>query len=137
MLNTFENYRKTHLSRTDGIDRIRGEISDTCFEKALSSPGVYSLSVPTGGGKTYSSLRYALRHAAHNGHSRIFYIIPYNTILDQNAKDIREALDNYPSILEHHANVVIETESEQAAYKRLTERWDSDIILTRRFPAAW
>lgn len=130
LLNTFENYRKTHLSRTDGIDRIRGEISDICFEKAISSPGVYSLSVPTGGGKTYSSLRYALRHAAHNGHSRIFYIIPYNTILDQNAKDIREALDNYPSILEHHANVVIETESEQAAYKRLTERWDSDIILT-------
>ena len=130
LLNTFENYRKIHLSRTDGIDRIRGEISDACFEKALSAPGVYSLSVPTGGGKTYSSLRYALRHAAHNGHSRIFYIIPYNTILDQNAKDIREALDNYPSILEHHANVVIETESEQAAYKRLTERWDSDIILT-------
>ena len=130
LLNTFENYRKTHLNCTEGVDRIRGEISDTCFEKALSSPGVYSLSVPTGGGKTYSSLRYALRHAAHNGHSRIFYIIPYNTILDQNAKDIREALDNYPSILEHHANVVIETESEQAAYKRLTERWDSDIILT-------
>ncbi len=130
LLNTFENNRKTHLNRTDGIDRIRGEISDTCFEKAFSSPGVYSLSVPTGGGKTYSSLRYALRHAAHNGQSRIFYIIPYNTILDQNAKDIREALDNYPSILEHHANDVIETESEQAAYKRLTERWDSDIILT-------
>lgn len=130
LLNTFESYRKTHLNGTDGINRIRGEISDACFEKAFAPPGIYSLSVPTGGGKTYSSLRYALRHAAQNGQARIFYIIPYNTILDQNAKDIREALDWYPSILEHHANVVIENENESEAYKRLTERWNSDIILT-------
>lgn len=130
LLTTFESYRKAHLNCADGINRIRGEISDLCFENARTSPGIYSLSVPTGGGKTFSSLRYALRHAAQNGQTRIFYIIPYNTILDQNARDIREALDQYPSILEHHANVVIETENEQAAYKRLTERWDSDIILT-------
>ena len=148
LLNTFERFRQTHLSGEGDINRIRADISDLCWEKAASDTGVVTLSVPTGGGKTFSSLRYALRHAALNGQRRIFYIIPYNTILDQNARDIREALADYPSILEHHSNVVIESEDErradrsagrhsnaesedeQADYKRLTERWDSDIILT-------
>ncbi len=148
LLNTFEQFRRTHLSGEGDINRIRADISDLCWQKAASDTGVVTLSVPTGGGKTFSSLRYALRHAALNGQRRIFYIIPYNTILDQNARDIREALADYPSILEHHSNVVIESEDErradrsaghhsnaesedeQADYKRLTERWDSDIILT-------
>lgn len=130
LLNTFEQFRRTHLSGEGDINRIRADISDLCWQKAASDTGVVTLSVPTGGGKTFSSLRYALRHAALNGQRRIFYIIPYNTILDQNARDIREALADYPSILEHHSNVVVESEEEQTAYKRLTERWDSDIILT-------
>ena len=148
LLNTFERFRRTHLSGEGEINRIRADIADLCWEKAASDTGVVTLSVPTGGGKTFSSLRYALRHAALNGQRRLFYIIPYNTILDQNARDIREALADYPSILEHHSNVVIESEDErradrsagrhsnaesedeQTAYKRLTERWDSDIILT-------
>lgn len=130
LLNTFERFRQTHLSGEGDINRIRADISDLCWQKAASDTGVVTLSVPTGGGKTFSSLRYALRHAALNGQRRLFYIIPYNTILDQNARDIREALADYPSILEHHSNVVIESEDEQDTYKRLTERWDSDIILT-------
>lgn len=136
LLETFEAYRRAHLNGTGEINRIRAEISDICWEKAASAPGIFTLSVPTGGGKTFSSLRFALRHAITNGQRRIFYIIPYNTILDQNARDIREALGDSPSILEHHANVVPEPrdgrsqEEEQEAYKRLTERWDSDIILT-------
>ena len=148
LLNTFERFRRTHLSGEGEINRIRADISDLCWQKAASETGVVTLSVPTGGGKTFSSLRYALRHAALNGQRRLFYIIPYNTILDQNARDIREALADYPSILEHHSNVVIESEDERRAdrsagrhsnaesedeqdtYKRLTERWDSDIILT-------
>ena len=148
LLNTFERFRQTHLSGEGEINRIRADISDLCWQKAASETGVVTLSVPTGGGKTFSSLRYALRHAALNGQRRLFYIIPYNTILDQNARDIREALADYPSILEHHSNVVIESEDERRAdrsagrhsnaesedeqdtYKRLTERWDSDIILT-------
>lgn len=134
LLNTFERFRRTHLSGEGDINRIRADISDLCWQKAASDTGVVTLSVPTGGGKTFSSLRYALRHAALNGQRRLFYIIPYNTILDQNARDIREALADYPSILEHHSNVVTDPKGEsddgQTAYKRLTERWDSDIILT-------
>ena len=61
---------------------------------------------------------------------RIFYVIPFNTILDQNAGALRDALQNYEGILEHHSNVVMDDEAEQSAYTRLAERWDSDIILT-------
>lgn len=126
----FEDFRKSELNACDEIGKIRSEISDECFSKAADKPGIYTLCVPTGGGKTYSSLRFALKHAAFHKKQRIFYIIPFNTILDQNAQDIRKALRNYPSILEHHSNVIMPTEKEQDDYRRLTERWDSDIILT-------
>lgn len=76
------------------------DISEQCFDKADAPPGIYTLSVPTGTGKTYASLRYALHHASMYNKKRIFYIIPFNTILDQNAGDIRDALSDYPSILE-------------------------------------
>lgn len=130
LLDTFETFRKEHLNGEGEINQIRAEISDACFSRATAAPGIYELCVPTGGGKTYSSLRFALRHAMEYGKKRIFYIIPFNTILDQNAQDIREALSDYPSILEHHCNVIQSTEEEQKAYRLLTERWDSDIILT-------
>lgn len=130
LLDTFETFRQKKLNGQGEINGIRAEISDTCFTRAISPPGIYELCVPTGGGKTYSSLRFALRHAAQYGKDRIFYIIPFNTILDQNANDIRDALSDDPSILEHHCNVIQETEEEQRAYRLLTERWDSDIILT-------
>lgn len=136
LLNTFDAYRAAHLTGTGPIDRIRASIAEDCFSHAADAPGIVTLTVPTGGGKTFSSLRYALKHAAVNRHRRIFYIIPYNTILDQNARDIRAALGDDPSILEHHANVVVEPEGgktreeAEAQYRQLTERWDSGIILT-------
>ncbi|MCI5545497.1 MAG: CRISPR-associated endonuclease Cas3'', partial [Clostridiales bacterium] len=76
LLNTFERFRQTHLSGEGEINRIRADISDLCWQKAASETGIVTLSVPTGGGKTFSSLRYALRHAALNGQRRLFYIIP-------------------------------------------------------------
>ena len=136
LLNTFDAYRAAHLTGTGPIDRVRASIAEDCFARAADAPGIVTLTVPTGGGKTFSSLRYALKHAAVNRHRRIFYIIPYNTILDQNARDIRAALGDDPSILEHHANVVVEPEGgktreeAEAQYRQLTERWDSGIILT-------
>jgi len=130
LLFVFESFREKKLQDTSKIGHIRAAVSDQCFAKATQAPGIYTLCVPTGGGKTYSSLRYALRHAARYHKQRIFYIIPYNTILDQNAQDIRQALADYPSILEHHSNVVMSTPEEQENYRHLTERWDSDIILT-------
>lgn len=129
LLGRLDAYADTHFSLTTSVDRIRAQIAARCAEASSRVPGVYRLTVPTGGGKTLSSLRFALGHAAH-GMERIFYIIPFNTILDQNARDIRQALGGYDSILEHHSNVVIEDELERTQYRRLTERWDSRIILT-------
>lgn len=143
----YEAYARETFTGTGELDRKRQEISDLCVEKADGKTGIYRLSVPTGGGKTFASLRFAMKHAKENGQQRIFYIIPYNTILDQNAKDIRDALGHYEGILEHHSNVVIEenpnkkhedkehadgkwADEERVRYRRMTERWDSDIILT-------
>lgn len=121
------------------IDLLREEVSISCKNFGKNNPGIYQLSVPTGGGKTLSSLRYALEHAKEFNKDRIFYIIPFTTIIDQNAKEIKDILGHEDMILEHHSNIVIDCSHDedddenvngQEAYKLLTERWDSPIILT-------
>ncbi|HKM41744.1 MAG TPA: CRISPR-associated helicase Cas3' [Methanocorpusculum sp.] len=123
------------------IDELRKEISSSCKAFGKKTGGIYRLNVPTGGGKTLSSLRYSLAHAAEWNKERIFYVIPFTTIIDQNAAVIREALREDDLILEHHSNLVYEdpidkTEmgntdfDEGKNYRLLTERWDSPIILT-------
>lgn len=113
---------------TSRIDKLRNEISISCKNFANHNTGIYQLSVPTGGGKTFSSLRFALEHAKKFNKDRIFYVIPFTTIIDQNAKDIKDVLGRDDVILEHHSNLIIDNEQED--YKLLTERWDSPIILT-------
>src|SRR5665648_549745 len=116
------------------IDLLREEVSLSCKNFAERSPGIYQLAVPTGGGKTLSSLRYALGHAKKFNKDRIFYVIPFTTIIDQNAKEIKDILGHEDMILEHHSNLIIDysqdNEEELEVYKLLTERWDSPIILT-------
>lgn len=136
LLDTLETYLAQFPQDTK-LAKIRHDISAQCKAAGTLAPDIYTLSVPTGGGKTYSSLRFALSHAKQNHQRKIFYCIPMNTILDQNAQDIRKALNDYPAILEHHSDVTLEGStqeeeiSEQEAYRKLTERWDSsDIILT-------
>ena len=126
---TLKSYPK--LTR---IDLLREEVSMSCKTFAKNKPGVYQLSVPTGGGKTLSSLRYALEHAKNFNKDRIFYVIPFTTIIDQNAKEIKDILGHEDMILEHHSNLITDysqdNDDEQEDYKLLTERWDSPIILT-------
>lgn len=117
-----------NFPKDSDIDLLRGEISKTCKEFAANKPGIYHLSVPTGGGKTLSSLRYALNHARLYDKDRIFYIIPFTTIIDQNAKEIKEILGHEDLILEHHSNLVLDNNDEVSKY--LTETWDNPIILT-------
>ena len=86
------------------IDEIRRRISDDCLKRAVDFQGIYTLTVPTGGGKTLASLRYALHHAQKHNLDRIIYIIPYTSIIDQNAQAVREILgENW--VLEHHSNL--------------------------------
>lgn len=129
LLTELETYVEK-LPKEGELAETRRNISKWCKEAGKLGPGIYTLSVPTGGGKTYSSLRFALAQAEENGQEKIFYIIPMNTILNQNSKDIRDALAGFSSILEHHSSVVLDDEAEEENYHRLTERWDSRLILT-------
>lgn len=126
------------------IADARKKISDDCLAFASYEPGIYTLSVPTGSGKTLASMRYALTHAKIYHKKRIIVIIPYTSIIDQNAHEIEDIFQNNDVILEHHSNVISDVEnsnrqeyisddiySQQAEFKRsLTERWDVPIIFT-------
>lgn len=82
---------ETHLADFEiryPIDQIRRDISDACLKRAADPQGIYTLTVPTGGGKTLASLRYALHHAQKHNLDRIIYIIPYASIIDQNAEAV-------------------------------------------------
>lgn len=115
------------------IDKIRRRISDHCRDSAIRGKGIYTLTVPTGGGKTLASLRFALHHAKKWGMDRIIYVIPYTTIIDQNAevvRDILEASDQERGrvVLEHHSNLTPEEQGWKE--KMLTENWDAPVIYT-------
>ncbi len=114
------------------IDTARREISDQCKKKAESSQGIYTLTVPTGGGKTFASMRYALHHAKKHKLDHVIYIIPYTSIIEQNAGEIRKVLerpdDEFPWVLEHHSNLEPETQTWHS--KLVTENWDAPIIFT-------
>ncbi|MGL4381909.1 MAG: CRISPR-associated helicase Cas3' [Vibrio sp.] len=113
------------------IDHIRAEISDNCFNRAQGETGIYSLTVPTGGGKTYASLRFALHHAQKHNLDRIIYIIPFTSIIEQNANAIRGVLDEINAddwVLEHHSS--LEPEQQTWRSKLACENWDKPIVLT-------
>ena len=118
------------------IDEIRRRISDDCLKRAADPQGIYTLTVPTGGGKTLASLRYALHHAQKHNLDRIIYIIPYTSIIDQNAQAVREILGK-DWVLEHHSNLEPEKQSWQD--KLLSENWDKPIVFTTmvQFLDAW
>ena len=114
------------------IDRIRRNISEHCTSKAGNDTGIYSMTVPTGGGKTYASLRFALHHAKKHKLDRIIYIIPYTSIIEQNAEAIRKVVesesDALPWVFEHHSN--LEPEQQTWHSKLVSENWDAPIVLT-------
>ena len=130
---------ETHLASFENrypIDEIRRKIPDDCLKRAADSQGIYTLTVPTGGGKTLASLRYALHHAQKHYLDRIIYIIPYTSIIDQNAQAVREILGE-DWVLEHHSNLEPEKQSWQD--KLLSENWDKPIVFTTmvQFLDAW
>ncbi|NCC61306.1 MAG: CRISPR-associated endonuclease Cas3'' [Verrucomicrobiae bacterium] len=114
------------------VNEIRRRISDECLEKADDPPGIYTLSVPTGGGKTLLSLRYAMRHALRHNLHRIIYVVPFTSIIEQNAQEVRSILerdgDAFPWVLEHHSN--IEPDRQTWHHKLVAENWDSPVVFT-------
>ena len=114
------------------INAARRQISDSCKAAASRGPGVYRLNVPTGGGKTLASLRYALAAADTVGQKRIIFLIPLLSILEQNARVIREALGNDVLILEHHSNLMQEKSSDEQLdlNELLMQTWDAPVIIS-------
>lgn len=115
------------------IDRARREISDRCAAFAEKPGGIYRLNVPTGSGKTLSGLRYALTHAKKWNKSRIIFLSPLLSILDQNAKVIRDFVEDDSLILEHHSDFICSSDKddgERDRWELLAETWNSPIIIT-------
>lgn len=129
------NRKLESFPKLEGIFALRRQIAKECLDFAKEPPGIYRLTVPTGGAKTLSSMRYALHHALIYKKKRIFYIGPYLSILEQNSQVFREALGREALILEHHSNVLVESGSEEDQvtdqYRHLTENWgEAEVIIT-------
>lgn len=113
----------------DTVDGRRTEILKHCLELGDGGKGLYRLTVPTGGGKTVASLAFALRHAVKHHMNRVIYVIPYTSIIEQNAKVFRDILGEQ-NVLENHYNVDYESSEELKTLHLASENWDKPIVVT-------
>lgn len=139
----FNQYLKRFDNPVTPINVQRSATLKACIAKAKEKPGFFTLTVPTGGGKTFASLAFALNHAATHDLKRIIYVIPYTSIIEQNAGVIKDCL-GAENVLEHHSNfdwkqaekrLNVEAQDDQtnnAVYKlRLAaENWDIPVVVT-------
>jgi CRISPR-associated endonuclease/helicase Cas3 len=115
------------------VDQIRHDISANCLAAADREKSIFTLTVPTGGGKTLASLRFALHHARRWTMDRVIYVSPYISIADQNADVVRTILEPEGAafasiVLEHHSSLTPEKESWRGAV--LAENWDAPVVFT-------
>ncbi len=124
------------------LNRLRAEVLDHAVAKASMEPGLFTLTVPTGGGKTLTSLTFALEHARRHGLRRVIYVIPYTSIIEQTAEVFRQALGSQDDVLEHHASFDWEPKktSEEVAdsegpsglvkLRKAAENWAAPVVVT-------
>lgn len=123
------------------VNAVRARVSAECRQAGRQRPAgaLLRLTVPTGGGKTLASLRFALHHAAAHNLDRVIFVIPYTTIIEQNAGQVREVLGDPPApgekaepdssiVLEHHASIL--PEQAPANHDLLAEDWDAPVVYT-------
>ena len=126
---------KATKSSTGELNAIRNRIFQQCLDAAELPPGFFSLTVQTGGGKTLSSMAFALRHAERHGLRRVIVVIPYLSIIEQNAAQYRRIFDpdNTGIVIEHHSAVMAPEDGEERQRSPLeyaAENWDAPIIVT-------
>lgn len=114
------------LERPGAVNDVRREVLQDCRERAAEPRGIFTLTVPTGGGKTLASLSFALRHAAAHGLDRVIVVIPYTSIIEQNAGLLKRIVGE-ENVLEHHTNF---DPGDQRKYWLDAENWDAPIVVT-------
>ena len=133
LLDRLNAYIRPWFPGNTELNRKRCAILSQCLEKASRPRGIYSLTVPTGGGKTVSSLAFALKHAVENGLDRVIYVIPYTSIIEQNAAVFREILGEN-NVVEHHSGVRYDDDDETNKTNRFqrlaAENWDAPVVVT-------
>lgn len=136
LLDDFTSRLNTHMAglqgRGDELNRLRGDILAHVRAGAQKGPGLFTLTVPTGGGKTLASLAFALDHARRHGHGRIIYAIPFTSIIDQTAAIFRNVLGP-EHILEHHSAIDEERFDPRERKEKLRlamEDWAAPVVVT-------
>lgn len=133
LLERLSEYISPWRTPTTELNRNRCAILEQCLEKASGPRGIYTLTVPTGGGKTVSSLAFGLKHAVKNGMKRVIYVVPYTSIIEQNAAVFREILGEN-NVVEHHSGVCLDEDDETNRLNRFqrlaAENWDAPVIVT-------
>lgn len=137
MADLLERHCEGFPAPTGKVAEARAGVRAACISTAAQAPGLFSLTVPTGGGKTLSSLAFALRHALAHGQRRVIYVIPFTSIIEQNAavfeaifRPLEEAGDG-PVVVQHHSNFAPAVESAETTRSRLAaENWDAPLIVT-------
>ncbi len=129
LLAPFSAYMQGKARDNTVVNRIRALVLARCIEKATNPPGIFSLTVPTGGGKTLSSMAFALHHANIHGQQRVIYVIPYTSIIEQTADQFRRIFGT--AVVEHHSNLDVTDEERETPRSRLaSENWDAPVIVT-------
>ena len=123
--------KRGYLNSTNRINKKRSEILSTCIKKGKGKGGLYTLTVPTGGGKTISSMAFAMEQAVAQHKKRIIYVIPYLSIIEQTAKIFKDFLGD-ENVLESHSNVNYDEVDESVADRKklAAENWDAPVIIT-------
>lgn len=127
-----DNVLKSQFPAQNTLNEKRCAIRQSCIDAAVQPQGLFTLTVPTGGGKTVASLAFALKHARIHGLNRVIYVVPYTSIIEQTAQAFREMLGS-KHVLEHHSGVNFDTEDDQLEANRFAlsaENWDMPVIVT-------
>jgi CRISPR-associated helicase Cas3 len=123
---------------SENVISIRNDLLQACLDAASFSKGLFTLTAPTGAGKTFSMLAFALKHAKKHGLRRIVVVIPYLSIIEQTVSEYRKVFDNdfeKEYVLEHHSLAGIHGNDDAEDYfesrqRLLSENWDAPIIVT-------